>query len=142
MPNQAELRQAKPSHVITASQAASQAASQPASIIEGNRPYVLSGFILLCHDDDVETVWQLEGKFPSDLRLFLKLTTGISNLSSVLFSVDGDEIQRLGESFSKCDFDNSDGSSADEFILPELQRNPLVQGAIDMFKISFKAEGV
>lgn len=50
------------------------------------------------------------------------------------FSVDADEIRRLGKRFKKLDLDNSGALSIDEFMsLPELQQNPLVQRVIDIF---------
>ena len=51
-----------------------------------------------------------------------------------LFTVDADEIKRLGKRFRKLDLDNSGALSVDEFMsLPELQQNPLVQRVIDIF---------
>ncbi len=50
------------------------------------------------------------------------------------FTVDPDEIKRLGKRFRKLDLDNSGSLSIDEFMtLPELQQNPLVQRVIDIF---------
>lgn len=50
------------------------------------------------------------------------------------FTVDADEIRRLGKRFRKLDLDNSGSLSIDEFMsLPELQQNPLVQRVIDIF---------
>lgn len=50
------------------------------------------------------------------------------------FSVDPDEIRRLGKRFKKLDLDNSGSLSVEEFMsLPELQQNPLVQRVIDIF---------
>lgn len=50
------------------------------------------------------------------------------------FSVDADEIKRLGKRFRKLDLDNSGSLSVDEFMsLPELQQNPLVQRVIEIF---------
>jgi len=52
----------------------------------------------------------------------------------IYFSVDVDEIRRLGKRFRKLDLDNSGALSIDEFMsLPELQQNPLVQRVIDIF---------
>ena len=52
----------------------------------------------------------------------------------VYFTVDADEIRRLGKRFKKLDLDNSGALSIDEFMsLPELQQNPLVQRVIDIF---------
>lgn len=54
--------------------------------------------------------------------------------SNVYWSVDADEIKRLGKRFRKLDLDNSGSLSIDEFMsLPELQQNPLVQRVIDIF---------
>lgn len=56
------------------------------------------------------------------------------SLSYFLFTVDADEIRRLGKRFKKLDLDNSGALSIDEFMsLPELQQNPLVQRVIDIF---------
>ena len=53
---------------------------------------------------------------------------------SSLFTVDADEIKRLGKRFRKLDLDNSGALSVEEFMsLPELQQNPLVQRVIDIF---------
>ena len=50
------------------------------------------------------------------------------------YTVDADEIKRLGKRFRKLDLDNSGALSVDEFMsLPELQQNPLVQRVIDIF---------
>ena len=50
------------------------------------------------------------------------------------FTVDADEIKRLGKRFRKLDLDNSGALSVEEFMsLPELQQNPLVQRVIDIF---------
>lgn len=64
-----------------------------------------------------------------------------------MFSVDVDEIKRLGKRFRKLDLDNSGSLSIDEFMsLPELQQNPLVQRVIDIFdtdgngEVDFKGE--
>lgn len=64
-----------------------------------------------------------------------------------VFSVDVDEIKRLGKRFRKLDLDNSGSLSIDEFMsLPELQQNPLVQRVIDIFdtdgngEVDFKGE--
>ena len=63
------------------------------------------------------------------------------------FTVDADEIKRLGKRFRKLDLDNSGALSVDEFMsLPELQQNPLVQRVIDIFdtdgngEVDFKGE--
>ena len=54
--------------------------------------------------------------------------------TSLFFTVDADEIKRLGKRFKKLDLDNSGSLSVDEFMtLPELQQNPLVQRVIDIF---------
>lgn len=51
-----------------------------------------------------------------------------------IFSVDADEIRRLGKRFRKLDLDNSGALSVDEFMsIAELQQNPLVQRVIDIF---------
>ena len=64
-----------------------------------------------------------------------------------LFTVDADEIKRLGKRFRKLDLDGSGALSVDEFMsLPELQQNPLVQRVIDIFdtdgngEVDFKGE--
>lgn len=55
-------------------------------------------------------------------------------ITSLDYSVDADEIKRLGKRFRKLDLDNSGSLSIDEFMsLPELQQNPLVQRVIDIF---------
>jgi serine/threonine-protein phosphatase 2B regulatory subunit len=60
------------------------------------------------------------------------LTKNFLSLSP--FTVDADEIRRLGKRFKKLDLDNSGALSIDEFMsLPELQQNPLVQRVIDIF---------
>lgn len=47
---------------------------------------------------------------------------------------DADEIKKLGKRFKKLDLDNSGSLSKEEFMsLPDLQQNPLVQHAIDIF---------
>ena len=68
-------------------------------------------------------------------------------LFSLFFTVDADEIKRLGKRFRKLDLDNSGSLSVDEFMtLPELQQNPLVQRVIDIFdtdgngEVDFKGE--
>ena len=51
-----------------------------------------------------------------------------------LFSVDADEIRRLGKRFKKLDTDHSGTLSIDEIMsVPELQQNPLVQRVIEIF---------
>lgn len=51
-----------------------------------------------------------------------------------LYTVDAEEIKRLGKRFKKLDLDNSGSLSVDEFMsLPELQQNPLVQRVIELF---------
>ena len=64
-----------------------------------------------------------------------KLSTHASlSLFLFFFTVDADEIRRLGKRFKKLDLDNSGALSIDEFMsLPELQQNPLVQRVIDIF---------
>ena len=60
----------------------------------------------------------------------------MSKMATVLwiFSVDIEEIKRLGKRFKKLDLDKSGSLSVDEFMsLPELQQNPLVQRVIDIF---------
>lgn len=50
------------------------------------------------------------------------------------YTVDADEIRRLGKRFRKLDLDNSGALSVDEFMsIAELQQNPLVQRVIDIF---------
>ena len=50
------------------------------------------------------------------------------------FTVDADEIRRLGKRFKKLDLDHSGSLSVEEFMsLPQLQQNPLVQRVIDIF---------
>jgi len=52
----------------------------------------------------------------------------------VHFSVDAEEIKRLGKRFRKLDLDQSGSLSVEEFMsLPELHQNPLVQRVIDIF---------
>ena len=47
---------------------------------------------------------------------------------------DPEEIKRLGKRFKKLDLDGSGSLSIEEFMsLPELQQNPLVRRAIDIF---------
>lgn len=56
------------------------------------------------------------------------------NVLFFLYTVDAEEIRRLGKRFKKLDLDNSGSISTEEFmILPELQQNPLVQRVIDIF---------
>lgn len=58
----------------------------------------------------------------------------IDPIRKFAFTVDADEIRRLGKRFRKLDLDNSGALSVDEFMsLPELQQNPLVQRVIDIF---------
>ncbi|XP_065583497.1 calcineurin subunit B type 2-like [Artemia franciscana] len=58
----------------------------------------------------------------------------LTNVFCFIFSVDPDEIRRLGKRFRKLDLDNSGSLSVDEFMtLPELQQNPLFQRVIDIF---------
>nr|CAD7392845.1 unnamed protein product [Timema cristinae] len=65
----------------------------------------------------------------SRLYIFIKILINHS-----YFTVDADEIRRLGKRFRKLDLDNSGSLSIDEFMsLPELQQNPLVQRVIDIF---------
>ena len=50
------------------------------------------------------------------------------------FSVEPDELRRLGKRFRKLDLDGSGSLSVQEFMnVPELQQNPLVQRVIDIF---------
>lgn len=56
------------------------------------------------------------------------------SLFTFYFTVDADEIRRLGKRFRKLDLDNSGALSVDEFMsIAELQQNPLVQRVIDIF---------
>ena len=51
-----------------------------------------------------------------------------------LFSVDAEEIRRLGKRFKKLDTDRSGSLSIEEFMsVPELHQNPLVQRVIEIF---------
>ena len=51
-----------------------------------------------------------------------------------LFSVDAEEIRRLGKRFKKLDTDRSGSLSIEEFMsFPELHQNPLVQRVIEIF---------
>lgn len=68
------------------------------------------------------------------MRDRLSMTILMILLLLLSFSVDADEIRRLGKRFKKLDLDNSGALSIDEFMsLPELQQNPLVQRVIDIF---------
>lgn len=67
-------------------------------------------------------------------QLLINVDYLISKFNALVFSVDPDEIKRLGKRFRKLDLDNSGSLSIDEFMtLPELQQNPLVQRVIDIF---------
>ena len=67
-------------------------------------------------------------------KLFLQLHAVHLDRCISLYSVDADEIRRLGKRFKKLDVDGSGSLSVQEFMsIPELQQNPLVQRVIDIF---------
>ena len=67
-------------------------------------------------------------------KLFCSHAVHLDRCLSLSYSVDADEIRRLGKRFKKLDVDGSGSLSVQEFMsIPELQQNPLVQRVIDIF---------